>query len=83
MSKKHDKLIFIPILILTIIYTLYNFLNMKNGGKKIHSSRSIVPNLCNFPDMDPWHESIIDLMEKDGTIQCGPKADAGNDQERK
>jgi len=43
---------------------------------------TITPNLsttdgCIFPILDPWHESILDLVEKDGSIDCKQTAESG------
>jgi len=42
------------------------FTSVDNNTKLLSASFS-----CDFPELDPWHPSILDLIEKSNTIDCG------------
>jgi len=49
----------------------------KTSDKLKERSNSSIIDECDFPIIDPWHASILDFMEKDGSIECERKIGAG------
>jgi len=52
------------------------YLHEKDGLKRLINESSNIPPIspattCIFPILDPWHDSFIDLVERDGVIECG------------
>jgi len=82
-STMQRKWIFLSILVIAVLNILY----LRNAPNEtivvtIFYNISVPQNLsamdgCIFPILDPWHESILDLIEKDGSIDCNQTAESG------
>jgi len=81
-STMQRKWIFLSILVIAVLNILY----LRNAPNEtivaIFNNISIPRNLstmggCIFPILDPWHESILDMIEKDDWLDCKQTAESG------